>query len=155
MVACKGGEDESHTHTMSYVEAKEASCTESGMTAYYAVNYDGNSLLMFLCRLSARSSPLTYCYIQQKNRSEYGFFVVLVPKAGLEPARCCHQRILSPPRLPFHHFGKLLLIFYHIMFPLASVSAYLVRFYPIFLSPFRPFHLLQRKFRKLHLAMKI
>ena len=43
LVACKGGEDESHTHTMSYVEAKEASCTESGMTAYYAVNYDGNN----------------------------------------------------------------------------------------------------------------
>ena len=29
----------------------------------------------------------------------------MVPKAGLEPARCRHQRILSPSRLPFHHFG--------------------------------------------------
>ena len=28
-----------------------------GMTAYYAVNYDGNLLLIFLCRLSARSNP--------------------------------------------------------------------------------------------------
>ena len=24
----------------------------------------------------------------------------LVPVAGVEPARCCHQRILSPSRLP-------------------------------------------------------
>lgn len=24
----------------------------------------------------------------------------LVPKAGLEPARCCHRGILSPVRLP-------------------------------------------------------
>lgn len=31
--------------------------------------------------------------------------IILVPKAGLEPARCRQQRILSPPRLPFHHFG--------------------------------------------------
>jgi hypothetical protein len=29
----------------------------------------------------------------------------VVPKEGLEPSRCCHQRILSPPRLPFRHFG--------------------------------------------------
>ena len=30
----------------------------------------------------------------------------MVPKAGLEPARYRYQRILSPSRLPFHHFGK-------------------------------------------------
>lgn len=29
----------------------------------------------------------------------------LVPAVGLEPTRCCHQRILSPPRLPFRHTG--------------------------------------------------
>ena len=29
----------------------------------------------------------------------------LVPVAGLEPARRKHQRILSPPCLPFHHTG--------------------------------------------------
>ena len=28
-----------------------------------------------------------------------------VPAAGLEPARCCHQWILSPPRLPFRQAG--------------------------------------------------
>ncbi len=28
-----------------------------------------------------------------------------VPKAGLEPARYRYQRILNPPRLPFHHSG--------------------------------------------------
>ena len=35
--------------------------------------------------------------------------VFLVPKAGLEPARCRHQRILSPSRLPIpplRHVGK-------------------------------------------------
>ncbi len=30
----------------------------------------------------------------------------MVPVAGLEPARRKHQRILSPPCLPFHHTGK-------------------------------------------------
>ena len=29
----------------------------------------------------------------------------VVPAAGLEPARCCHQWILSPPRLPFRQAG--------------------------------------------------
>ena len=33
----------------------------------------------------------------------------LVPRAGLEPARPCGLRILSPLRLPFHHRGNLLL----------------------------------------------
>jgi hypothetical protein len=35
----------------------------------------------------------------------------LVPVAGLEPARRKHQRILSPPCLPFHHTGKKLVYF--------------------------------------------
>ena len=30
---------------------------------------------------------------------------LLVPVVGLEPTRCRHQRILSPPRLPFQHTG--------------------------------------------------
>lgn len=29
----------------------------------------------------------------------------VMPAAGLEPARCCHQWILSPPRLPFRQAG--------------------------------------------------
>ena len=29
----------------------------------------------------------------------------MVPVVGLEPIRCCHQRILNPSRLPFHHTG--------------------------------------------------
>ena len=28
-----------------------------------------------------------------------------MPAAGLEPARCCQQQILSLPRLPFRHAG--------------------------------------------------
>lgn len=38
-----------------------------------------------------------------------GFWVhssyLLVPKVGLEPTRYRYHRILSPARLPFHHFG--------------------------------------------------
>ena len=30
---------------------------------------------------------------------------MVVPKEGFEPTRPCGQRILSPPRLPFRHFG--------------------------------------------------
>ncbi len=30
---------------------------------------------------------------------------LLVPKVGLEPTRYRYHRILSPARLPFHHFG--------------------------------------------------
>ena len=30
---------------------------------------------------------------------------ILLPAAGLEPARCRHQWILSPPRLPFRQAG--------------------------------------------------
>jgi hypothetical protein len=30
---------------------------------------------------------------------------MLVPKAGLEPARGCPQRFLRPQRLPFRHSG--------------------------------------------------
>ena len=41
--------------------------------------------------------------------------VALVPKVGLEPTRYHYQRILSPSRLPFHHFGGSLtkLIYYN------------------------------------------
>jgi hypothetical protein len=31
--------------------------------------------------------------------------LLLVPKVGLEPTLPCGKRILSPPRLPFRHFG--------------------------------------------------
>ena len=31
----------------------------------------------------------------------------MVPVVGLEPTRCCQQRILSPSRLPFRHTGTL------------------------------------------------
>lgn len=53
------------------------------------------ALLWFLLALKARKKP-----------NEPGRAWLLVPKAGLEPARCCQQRILSPSRLPFHHFGN-------------------------------------------------
>ena len=33
------------------------------------------------------------------------FFSLLMPAMGLEPIRCCHQQILSLPRLPFRHAG--------------------------------------------------
>jgi hypothetical protein len=35
---------------------------------------------------------------------------MLVPKAGVEPARRCRRRILSPLRLPFRHFGRSVMV---------------------------------------------
>ncbi len=40
-----------------------------------------------------------------KGRDSYG--EEAVPGAGFEPARPFGQRILSPPRLPFRHPGRL------------------------------------------------
>ena len=56
--------------------------------------------------LPTRSSPT---YAKEKHSLSR---VLLVPKVGLEPTRCRQQWILSPSRLPFHHFG--LLIYYSI-----------------------------------------
>ena len=39
---------------------------------------------------------------------------LLVPVVGLEPTRCCHQRILSPHRLPFRHTGLFSLRAFHV-----------------------------------------
>ena len=54
------------------------------------------------------------CWIQlvrpgtdnKTNKHPKGCFFVLVPVAGLEPARCRQRWILSPLRLPFHHTGR-------------------------------------------------
>ena len=35
LVACNGGGEETHTHNISYVEEKQASCTENGHSAYW------------------------------------------------------------------------------------------------------------------------
>ena len=40
-----------------------------------------------------------------ENRKTLDFSRVLLPAAGLEPARGCPQQILSLPRLPFRHAG--------------------------------------------------
>ena len=42
--------------------------------------------------------------VNKKNQT-FRFGFLLVPKAGLEPAHGCPYWILSPARLPFHHFG--------------------------------------------------
>ena len=41
----------------------------------------------------------------KKGNTVIGISLSLVPKVGLEPTRYHYQRILSPSRLPFHHFG--------------------------------------------------
>jgi hypothetical protein len=41
-----------------------------------------------------------------RKRLEAESLRVLVPRAGLEPARGCPRRILSPLRLPFRHLGR-------------------------------------------------
>ena len=43
---------------------------------------------------------------QKEKTTKTVVLVVLVPKVGLEPTRYRYQRILSPSRLPVHHFGK-------------------------------------------------
>ena len=35
---------------------------------------------------------------------------LMVPKAGLEPARCHQRGILNPLRLPFRHLGNALFL---------------------------------------------
>ena len=44
--------------------------------------------------------PLTIRQNQRKTRQGKPVWSFLVPVAGVEPARCHHQWILSPPRLP-------------------------------------------------------
>ena len=41
----------------------------------------------------------------KKTPEQSGLCSDVVPKVGLEPTRYRYQRILSPSRLPFHHFG--------------------------------------------------
>ena len=43
--------------------------------------------------------------LKMKKHRIYRCFIL--PVAGLEPARCCQQQILSLPRLPFRHTGML------------------------------------------------
>ena len=76
------------------------------------------ALLWFLLALKARKKP-----------NEPGRAWLLVPKAGLEPARCCQQRILSPSRLPFHHTGKLLIYYTPLFQKLQEVFAHFFHFY--------------------------
>ena len=50
---------------------------------------------------------------KERNKGKIQYFQGLsnLPAAGLEPARCCHQWILSPPRLPFRQAGCLSTLF--------------------------------------------
>ena len=43
---------------------------------------------------------ITFLIICQGVFLKYFYFFHLVPVAGVEPARCCHRRILNPLRLP-------------------------------------------------------
>ena len=64
-----------------------------------------------LYRVGLNDLPLFFCKEKQrKSNLLVQLTLSMVPKAGLEPACCCQQRILSPPRLPFHHFGNFCLI---------------------------------------------
>ena len=49
--------------------------------------------------------------LENKGKIQYFQGVSNLPAAGLEPARCCHQWILSPPRLPFRQAGCLSTLF--------------------------------------------
>ncbi len=54
-------------------------------------------------RYGKRKKKNSLIYIEIS--TSYGLFADLVPRAGVEPARSCEQRILSPLCLPFHHQG--------------------------------------------------
>ena len=63
----------------------------------------------------------------------------LVPKVGLEPTRCLQQRILSPSRLPFHHFGvstESFIIIYDIEKKCKRFTIHFTYFFNIFLNKF-------------------
>jgi hypothetical protein len=56
---------------------------------------------IFLCIFSLISD--SYFHMSEKKKptgSPMGPCLILVPEAGVEPARCCHRGILSPVRLP-------------------------------------------------------
>ena len=46
-------------------------------------------------------------------KSAPAFAGALVPIVGVEPTRCCHQRILSPSRLPIPSYRRNTCLFYH------------------------------------------
>ena len=54
-------------------------------------------------RIQMGSSPTPIC--KNNKSTPFGVLLLLVPVAGLEPARCRQRWILSPLRLPFHHTG--------------------------------------------------
>ena len=49
--------------------------------------------------------------INKEQTPRWGVCSLLVPVAGLEPARCRQRWILSPLRLPFHHTGRCVMLF--------------------------------------------
>ena len=49
------------------------------------------------------------------------FGPIMVPVAGVEPARLLCRGILSPPCLPFHHTGIFTALFYHLPHRLSTI----------------------------------
>ena len=52
-----------------------------------------------------RADGVFFAAGRKKTSEQSGLCSDVVPKVGLEPTRYRYQRILSPSRLPFHHFG--------------------------------------------------
>ena len=52
-----------------------------------------------------RADGVFFAAGRKKTPEQSGLCSDVVPKVGLEPTRYRYQRILSPSRLPFHHFG--------------------------------------------------
>ena len=67
-------------------------------------NSPPDCFLRLASRRPVRARPL-----RKISRSPDGLREILVPVAGLEPARLLRRGILSPLCLPFHHTGKRLL----------------------------------------------
>ena len=80
-----------------------------GRLTLYQLSYSRTSLSLLLTLVAeAGFEPTTFgLWARRATRLLYSA-IFMVPRAGLEPARDCSHRILSPVCLPFHHQGSLI-----------------------------------------------
>ena len=59
-----------------------------------------------------RADDVFFCHRHKKTSEQSGLCSDVVPVVGLEPTRCCHQRILSPSRLPIPSYRQIRSLLY-------------------------------------------
>ena len=67
----------------------------------------GAKITEYIAKASMEPRDYRVVFLIQKNSLENSKEFTSMQVVGLEPTRCCHQRILSPHRLPFRHAGVL------------------------------------------------